>query len=429
MSKQDFNQEFTLKTNRYKRIALNLSISLIATAVHAFLQTMLGSFVAGLPVTDLPQTTLTTLVLLNFVFFTTSIGLVVQSNGIADHLREKFLVSLLSAFLFSVVLVLVLRMPYSSVFMFWGLILQIMLCVPTLLLFEKLNKPVIGIPEASLADFADLIAPDLVRPIMPTMDRITDLDLIILKESELASDEWSDFLINCIKSSIDVEEHTNLKERLSGRVDLSQLSFRKSQQSIGTNAYLPLKRLIDIILSACVLILLLPFMSLVALFIVVESSGGPVYQQQRVGLRSRPFTIYKFRTMRTAVVGEEAKFAEQDDVRITRIGKVLRNNRIDELPQLWNVLIGEMSLIGPRPEQLKLIGSIQNEIPAFSLRHSLRPGITGWAQVRQGYADDISATRTKLSYDLWYVNNVSLLVDISIAIRTVRVVLTGFGSR
>ena len=133
--------------------------------------------------------------------------------------------------------------------------------------------------------------------------------------------------------------------------------------------------------------------------------------------------------MRTAVVGEEAKFAEQDDVRITRIGKVLRNNRIDELPQLWNVLIGEMSLIGPRPEQLRLIGSIQNEIPAFSLRHSLRPGITGWAQVRQGYADDISATRTKLSYDLWYVNNVSLLVDISIAIRTVRVILTGFGSR
>ena len=170
-------------------------------------------------------------------------------------------------------------------------------------------------------------------------------------------------------------------------------------------------------------------MSLVALIILVESSGGPVYQQRRVGFRSRPFTIYKFRTMRTAVVGEEAKFAEQDDVRITRIGKVLRNNRIDELPQLWNVLIGEMSLIGPRPEQLRLIGSIQNEIPAFSLRHSLRPGITGWAQVRQGYADDISATRTKLSYDLWYVNNVSLLVDISIAIRTMRVILTGFGSR
>ena len=261
------------------------------------------------------------------------------------------------------------------------------------------------------------------------MDRITDLDLIILKESELASNEWSDLLINCIKSSIDVEEHTNLKERLSGKVDLSQLSFRKSQQTIGTNAYLPLKRVIDIILSACLLILLLPFMSLVALLIMVETSGGPVYQQRRVGFRGRPFTIYKFRTMRTAKGGEEAKFAEQDDVRITRIGKVLRNNRIDELPQLWNVLIGEMSLIGPRPEQLKLIGAIQNEIPAFSLRHSLRPGITGWAQVRQGYADDISATHTKLSYDFWYVNNVSLLVDISIAIRTVHVILTGFGSR
>ena len=429
MSTQDFNQEFPLKTRRSKRIVVNLSIALIAMAVHAFLQTMLGSFVAGLPITDLPQTTLTTLVLLIFVFLTTSIGLVVQSSGIAFHLREKSLVSLLSAFLVSVVLVLTFRMPYSSVFLFWGFILQIIVCVPTLLLLEKFNKPVIGIPETSLADFADLIAPRFVRPIMPSMDRVTELDLIILKESELASDEWSDFLVNCIKSSIDVEEHTNLKERLSGKVDLKKLSFRKSKQTIGTNAYLPLKRVIDIILSACLLILLLPFMSLVALSIFIESSGGPVYQQRRVGFKSRPFTIYKFRTMRTAVVSDEAKFAEQDDVRITRIGKVLRNNRIDELPQLWNVLIGEMSLIGPRPEQLKLIGSIQNEIPAFSLRHSLRPGITGWAQVCQGYADDISATRTKLSYDLWYVNNVSLLVDISIAIRTVRVVLTGFGSR
>ena len=209
MSAQDFNQEFPLKTRRPKRIVVNVSITLIATAVHAFLQTLLGSFIAGLPVTDLPQTTLVTLVLLIFVFLTTSIGMVVQSRGIAYHLREKSLVSLLSAFLVSVMMVLSFRMPYSSVFLFWGFILQIMVCVPTLLLFEKFNKPVIGIPETSLADFADLIAPDFVRPIMPTMDKVTELDLIILKESELASEEWSDLLINCIKSSIDVEEHTN----------------------------------------------------------------------------------------------------------------------------------------------------------------------------------------------------------------------------
>ena len=137
-----------------------------------------------------------------FVFLTTSIGLVMQSRGIAYHLREKSLVSLLSAFLVSVMMVLSLRMPYSSVFLFWGFILQIMVCVPTLLLFEKFNKPVIGIPETSLADFADLIAPDFVRPIMPTMDKVTELDLIILKESELASEEWSDLLINCIKSRL-----------------------------------------------------------------------------------------------------------------------------------------------------------------------------------------------------------------------------------
>ena len=221
----------------------------------------------------------------------------------------------------------------------------------------------------------------------------------------------------------------NSIERLSGRVKLGQFSFRKSQRLINNNSYLPIKRVADVILSIFLLVVLLPILISIALLISIENPGNPIFKQRRVGLSGQPFTIYKFRTMRNTKTFEAAKFAEQGDTRITVVGKILRKTRIDELPQLWNVIIGEMSLIGPRPEQLELINSIQNEIPAFSLRHSLRPGITGWAQINQGYADNISKTREKLSYDLWYVTNVSVFVDISIAIRTLLVMLTGRGSR
>ena len=170
-------------------------------------------------------------------------------------------------------------------------------------------------------------------------------------------------------------------------------------------------------------------MTLIAILIFLESSGTVLFLQERVGLNGRPFTIFKFRSMRKVDEDSKAKFTDKYDARITNIGKVLRKSHIDELPQLWNVLIGDMSLIGPRPEQVALTESIENEIPMFALRHSVRPGITGWAQVCQGYADDMSTTRTKLSFDLWYVSNLSILVDIAIAVRTVKVMFTGFGSR
>ena len=412
-----------------KRIFVNISVFIIATILHACLQTLLGSFIASRPITDLPQTTIITLAILIFAFISILMGFVMQSNGIAHHLREKSLINFLTVLFISVVLVLIFRVPYSSVFLFWGLVLQIILWIPALLIFERINRPIIGMPKSSLSEFANFIHPSHMRMILPNTTKFAELDMIVLKESELNSYEWSDCLINCMTRSIKVEEFTNFKERLNGRVDLDQLSWSKSQKLIGENAYLPLKRTADILVSACLLILLLPLMFVVVLFIMAEGSTRPIFQQRRVGFRGRQFMIYKFRTMRTGGSCEKIKFTEQDDVRITRVGKFLRNKRIDELPQLWNVLIGDMSLIGPRPEQVELIGSIQEEIPAFSLRHSIRPGITGWAQVHQGYAGDISATRKKLSYDLWYLNNVSLLVDVYITIRTLRVMLTGFGSR
>ena len=233
----------------------------------------------------------------------------------------------------------------------------------------------------------------------------------------------------CFALSIPVNDHANFIERVGGKVDLNQISFSKSQQLVSINLYMIFKRLADILFSASALIVLLPFMLIIATLIHLDSRGKVIFKQQRVGLGGKAFTIYKYRSMKDADDTTQAKFADVNDRRITKIGKFLRKTRIDELPQLWNVLIGDMSVIGPRPEQVGLIDTIQDELPLFYLRHAVRPGITGWAQVCQGYADDLESTRAKLAYDLWYVNNVSAIVDISIAVRTLRVLMTGFGSR
>lgn len=139
--------------------------------------------------------------------------------------------------------------------------------------------------------------------------------------------------------------------------------------------------------------------------------------------------MYKFRSMRMDAEANGAAFAAQGDPRITRLGKILRKYRFDELPQFWNVLRGDMSLIGPRPEQLKFVEEFQSEIFDYSLRHLVRPGITGWAQVHQGYCASVNDTKKKLRYDLFYIKNISWKLDLIILVRTVKTILTGFGYR
>ena len=418
-----------MKPRRLSKFPINIVILLVMAAVHLLLQLQLGSITSGKPITNLPQTTEFSLIILLFLFFGLEITLFLFAGKFGPKLREQTSVFLFILMPTALTGVLVFRVPYSSIFLFWGIILQITLWYLSAWILERVNKPIVGLTAESCPDFKDFISSEFVQIISPNMRDPVELDLIVLKEKELSSPEWSEFLMQCFLNSIVVEEHSNLIEKLSRQVDLGQFSFRNSLHLVRENKYLPIKRLIDTLVSMVLLIALIPFFALIAMLLRLESKGNPIFSQQRVGMGGRPFIIYKFRTMLTTDASVSAKFADERDARITRIGKLLRKTRIDELPQLWNVLIGDMSLIGPRPEQVGLINLIQTEIPLFSLRHSLRPGITGWAQVRQGYADDILTTRTKLSYDLWYVSNVSFLVDVSIAIRTMIVVCTGFGSR
>ena len=188
-----------------------------------------------------------------------------------------------------------------------------------------------------------------------------------------------------------------------------------------------MKRMFDILVSAVALVLLSPLFVVLAILIKRDSSGPVFYQQERIGYRHRPFKIYKFRTMKANAESGTPLLSEENDQRITRIGRVLRKYRLDELPQFWNVLKGDMSLVGPRPEREYFIRQIVERVPYYVLLHQIRPGITSWGMVKYGYARNIDEMIARLKYDILYLENMSLLVDLKIIIYTIRTVVTGKG--
>ena len=199
-----------------------------------------------------------------------------------------------------------------------------------------------------------------------------------------------------------------------------------------TNANIPaatvnLKRLGDIVVSSVALILLMPVYAVLALSVRLDSPGPVFYRQCRIGYHKRPFDIIKFRTMRTDAEEAGPALSADEDPRITRLGKILRKYRLDELPQFWNVLKGEMSLVGPRPEREFYIRQIMERQPAYSLIHQVRPGITSWGMVKFGYATSVDEMIERLRYDLLYLENVSFGVDLKILFHTVSTVLCGRG--
>ncbi len=216
-------------------------------------------------------------------------------------------------------------------------------------------------------------------------------------------------------------------EALTGRLSAETLASELWQPD-GNPAYDLVKRILDLSAVLITLPLWLPLGLLVALAVKIDSPGPSLFSQIRTGLHGQPFRIYKFRSMRHAP-GEAAQFALTNDPRITRLGQFIRKTRLDEIPQLWNVLTGQMSLIGPRPEQEKFVQEFAAQIPSYPYRHLVRPGLTGWAQVCQGYAASASETAIKLSYDLYYVTHYSLAMDLLIVLKTIQTVLTGRGAR
>jgi exopolysaccharide biosynthesis polyprenyl glycosylphosphotransferase len=189
------------------------------------------------------------------------------------------------------------------------------------------------------------------------------------------------------------------------------------------------KRLLDVLVAAAGLIVALPVMLLVALAVRLDSPGPVFFRQERVGRGGRPFTLWKFRSMCTDAEAGGARWAVAGDPRITRVGRFIRTTRLDELPQLWNVLVGDMSLVGPRPERRMFVDQLKEQCPWYEQRLVIRPGLTGWAQVKAPYASTFEESIEKLKLDLYYVKNLSLFLDISILLSTARIVLLGRGAR
>lgn len=239
--------------------------------------------------------------------------------------------------------------------------------------------------------------------------------------------EWERFLAQCALESVPVYHVKQVAESLTGRVQIEHLSENNLGSLLPSPNYLKVKRIVDIAGAACALPILLPMMLLLSLAIRLDSPGPALFRQVRMGYRGKTFTMYKFRSMHQS--NDWQGYTQDGDPRITRIGRLIRKNRIDELPQIINILRGEMSWIGPRPEAIELSEWYEREIPFYSYRHIVRPGISGWAQVQQGFVAEVDEVAHKLHYDFYYIKHFSAWLDLLLLLKTIRTVLTGFGAR
>jgi sugar transferase (PEP-CTERM system associated) len=282
---------------------------------------------------------------------------------------------------------------------------------------------------------APVLNPGVIGAIedIPAIVRARGVDRVVVSLSEARGRLPMDKLLEMKLEGVTFDHLASVYEQYTGKIAIDNLrpswlifseGFRKSRLQDG------LKRAIDALSAVIGLILALPIMLLVAVAVKTTSRGPVFYHQSRVGQRGRVFVVHKFRSMREdAEKGTGAVWATKQDNRVTRVGRFLRLTRLDELPQLWNVLRGDMSLVGPRPERPEFVSSLTKEIPFYGQRHTIRPGLTGWAQVRYTYGASVEDALEKLQYDLFYIKNRSLALDLFVIAKTVKTVLMRQGAQ
>ncbi len=278
---------------------------------------------------------------------------------------------------------------------------------------------------------------ELSKPLIRHVEEL-DIDEIVIAVDDRRSKGFpTKELIDCKMSGINILELVTFFERRAGKIRLDMLNpswlYLSEGFQIGTNIFRRIgKRLLDILVVLLLLPIALPLMLLVGFAILIESgfSGSVLYSQIRVKRDGIPFKIYKFRSMVTdAEKDGVARWASKNDSRITKVGSIIRRGRLDELPQLFNVLIGDMSFVGPRPERPEFVEKLAKIIPYYEERHRVKPGLTGWAQVCYSYGDTEADSIEKLQYDLYYVKNYSVLLDLLILLQTAEVVMLGKGAQ
>ncbi len=287
----------------------------------------------------------------------------------------------------------------------------------------------IGIDQQVVSE-AKIIRPNV--PLRTLAERFAAEELVVAIDDRRKGLPVDDIL-ECKMHGIRILDESTFLERQLGKIRLDALHPSGVIFADGfTQAVIRRteKRLFDIAASLFLLTLALPFMIVTALAIVLESGRPIFYTQRRVGLRGECFNVIKFRSMRTDAEGDgKPVWAAKEDSRVTGVGRFIRKTRIDELPQLLNVLKGDMSFVGPRPERPEFVSELAQAIPYYDLRHHVKPGITGWAQVSYPYGSSIKDAREKLQFDLYYLKNYSVFLDINILLQTIQVILWGKGAR
>jgi sugar transferase (PEP-CTERM system associated) len=305
---------------------------------------------------------------------------------------------------------------------------------------EILHHPELGIRVIGFVDDSpELVGVSIVNPkVVGVYDDLPDLvsrhriDRIVVglkdRRGKLPIRELLDFKTR----GIAVEEATTFYERVAGKIPIENLkpSWMVFNSGFGVSKrVLAEKRILALILSSIAIILLSPIILLLMILIKLDSNGPIFYKQERVGQNGKVFTLIKFRSMFENAESETGPvWASEGDSRVTRIGRIMRTTRLDEIPQLWNVLRGDMSLVGPRPERPHFVQQLAEEIPFYPLRHVVKPGVTGWAQINYGYANSVDHAVEKLQYDLFYIKNMSWVLDALVVFETIKTVLVKKGS-
>jgi lipopolysaccharide/colanic/teichoic acid biosynthesis glycosyltransferase len=325
------------------------------------------------------------------------------------------------------VILLLLRSDYSRVQLFGSGVLTILwMAFVALLRGRYLVRNYAVVPASLIAEMPDspachwLTYQDVEKLDIRVDAMVADLgpDLTEAQASALAA---------AAIAGVPVLDRRYIVESLTGRTPLGGLTPNEFGALLPSRQYLVIRRGLELLLTVLMLPILLPILAVLALVVRLDSPGPIFFLQERVGRRGRIFRMIKFRTMHHGAAGPS--FTQADDKRVTRVGQVLRRFRLDELPQLVNVLRGDMSWVGPRPEALTLDVGYVRDIPHFALRGIVRPGVTGWAQINQGYAHEAEEMRSKLEYDLYYLKHCSLWLDVMIVLRTFVVLFGGTGAR
>lgn len=333
------------------------------------------------------------------------------------------------------VAILLLRLDYDRLALLLGYIFHLLWLYAVYFTVQRGSRPAIAIvPWGAVERLSQIDSVDWHRMREPRLDEVVGYHAIVADFGADLPDNWERFLADAALDGRIVYQVKQLSESLTGRVEIEHISENSFGSLMPARGYFHFKELADLLFSLLVLPVALPLIGLVALAILAERDGPVFFRQRRVGYSGRPIEVLKFRTMvpldrRPQADARTAAMTTEDDVRITRLGAFLRRSRIDELPQIWNVLNGEMSWIGPRPEAEVLSIWYTREIPFYRYRHVVKPGISGWAAVNQGHVANVDDVHRKLQYDFYYIKYFSPWLDLLIVFRTIKTMLTGFGSR